>query len=452
MGAWPTEDILEGAVPSRQDQLHSHRFAVRRVVAALVTRETDPARAPFARTGGAVLAGLLVAAIGAGAVLLYDLFAGGGATNWRNPSVVVVEKETGARYVYREPRLHPVANYASALLLAGSPDTVLVSRRSIEGAPRGVPLGIVDAPDSLPPADHLTGPPWALCSVSSSPVLLAGAAPAGAALSGGTPLDRSGALVAAGPDTFLLWRDRRHPVPSPAVLAALGWGAVRPEAVDAALLNSVPPGTPLALPPVPGLGRPAPGMPGAVIGRVHVVATQGGAREYTVTLAGGLAAITQVQADILLGDPRIGQSGPAELSQAAYAAAPRAGDLRPADGPATTPALMPVEGALCGVAGASDAGLAELRVGVRLALDATLPRVRLAPGRVALVEAVPAPGAGGGTISLVTPEGRRHALASQEVKAMLGYGDATPLRLPGALVALIPEGAALDPVAAARPR
>ncbi|WP_033339228.1 type VII secretion protein EccB [Catenuloplanes japonicus] len=431
-------------MPSRQDQLHSHQFAVRRVVAALVMRETDPSRAPFARSGGAVLAGLLVAAIGAGAVLLHDLFTGGGATNWRNPSVVVVEKETGARYVYREPRLHPVANYASALLLAGSTETVQVSRRSIEDAPRGAPLGIAGAPDSLPPAGRLAGPPWTLCSDASSAVLLAGAAPAG-----GTPLDASGALVASGRDTFLIWRERRHPVPSPLVLSALGWGAVRPAHVDAALLNSVPPGAALESPPVPGFGGPSRATPGAIIGRVHVVTTQSGAREFAVMLAGGLATITQVQADILLGDPRTGQSGPAELSQADYASAPRAGDLRPADGPATTPALMPVEGALCGAA--SDAGLGDLRVGVRLPPADSPSWVRLAPGRAALVEAVPAPGATGGTVSLVTDAGRRHALATPEVKTMLGYDSATPIRLPAALVALMPEGPALDPVAAALP-
>ncbi|MDR7279683.1 type VII secretion protein EccB [Catenuloplanes atrovinosus] len=436
-------------MPSRQDQLHAYRFAVRRVVAALVTREIDPARAPFARSGGAVLAGLLVAVLAAGAVLIYDLFTGGGATRWRDERVVVVERETGARYVYRDARLHPVVNYASALLIVGAagPETVLVSRRSIEGVPRGVPLGIVDAPDSLPPPDRLAGPPWALCSEAGAPVLLAGPA-----ADGGTRLDESGALVAVAGETFLLWRDRRHPVASEAVLSALGWGAVRPADVGAALLNAVPLGSALTAPPVPGLGGPSSAVAGAIAGRVYVVATQGGSREYAVALAGGLAAITQVQADILLGDPRTGQSGPVELSQAAYASAPRAGDLRPADGPAATPALMPVEGALCGVA-ESDAGLSGLRVGVRLppADGYASTAVRMEPGRGALVEAAAAPGASGGTISLVTAAGRRHALASPDVLPMLGYPDATPLRLPAVLVELIPEGAALDPAAAVRP-
>ncbi len=72
----------------------------------------------------------------------------GGAT----PGAVIVEKESGARFVYREQKLHPVLNYASALLIVGADrsKTVLVSRRTIDGVPRGLPLGIADAPDSLP--------------------------------------------------------------------------------------------------------------------------------------------------------------------------------------------------------------------------------------------------------------------------------------------------------------
>ena len=48
-------------------------------------------------------------------------------------------------------------NYASALLIIGAerPKTVLVSRRAIDGVPRGLPLGIADAPDSLPAPGRL---------------------------------------------------------------------------------------------------------------------------------------------------------------------------------------------------------------------------------------------------------------------------------------------------------
>ncbi|MER7473624.1 type VII secretion protein EccB, partial [Micromonospora sp. NPDC000018] len=155
-------------MPSRQDQLHSYQFTVQRAVAALVMRETDPAQSPFRRLAGAALASVLVAAIGLGGFALYGLFAGGGDT-WRDPGAVIVEKESGARFVYREQKLHPVLNYASALLIIGAdrPKTVLVSRRAIDGVPRGLPLGIADAPDSLPAPGRLSTAPWTVCSLAA---------------------------------------------------------------------------------------------------------------------------------------------------------------------------------------------------------------------------------------------------------------------------------------------
>ena len=119
---------------------------------------------------------MLVAAIGLGGFALYGLFAGGGS-KWRDAGAVIVEKESGARFVYRDGRLHPVLNYASALLIVGADrsHTVLVSRRSIEGVPRGLPLGIADAPDSLPASGRLSTAPWTVCSLE--PAEAARAAP-----------------------------------------------------------------------------------------------------------------------------------------------------------------------------------------------------------------------------------------------------------------------------------
>ena len=51
-------------MPSRQDQLHSYQFTVQRVVSALVSRDTDPAQAPFRRAATATLASVLLAVVG----------------------------------------------------------------------------------------------------------------------------------------------------------------------------------------------------------------------------------------------------------------------------------------------------------------------------------------------------------------------------------------------------
>ncbi|NBH11520.1 type VII secretion protein EccB, partial [Amycolatopsis sp. SID8362] len=149
---------------SKRDQLQAYQFLVQRATSALVTRETDPEQPPFRRTGSATFAGIALGIVSLAGAGVYGLIVPGGNTAWRQDSAVIVEKETGTRYVYLDGRLHPVANYASALLLLGDHRaTEQVSRESLAGVPRGPRLGIPDAPDALPaPARLLTGS-WSLC-------------------------------------------------------------------------------------------------------------------------------------------------------------------------------------------------------------------------------------------------------------------------------------------------
>ncbi|MFC4017161.1 type VII secretion protein EccB [Micromonospora sp. GCM10011542] len=454
-------------MPSRQDQLHSYQFTVQRAVAALVMRETDPAQSPFRRLAGAGLASVLVAAIGLGAFALYGLFAGGG-NGWRDPGAVIVEKESGARFVYREQKLHPVRNYASALLIVGADRsrTVLVSRRSIDGVPRGLPLGIADAPDSLPAPGRLAGGAWTVCS--ATPAGADREQPRSALLigtegGGGRPLGDD-ALLLRDPDggLHLVWHQRRYLLRDPSrVLAALAATPARAVPVAPALLNSLPAGADLAPLAVPGLGRRSAGVPGAAIGQVFLVRNSGGGRQYAVALDSGLAGITELQAGLLLA--RTGQGEPEPMTLGRFAALPTVPDLAPT-GPSAPPPAPPRlaatdDAALCARVG-DDSGAAQVRVGVPLPDLAAAPRtapvggavladhVMVQPGRGAVVEAAAAPGASGGAVSVVTDLGRRYVLPDREVLGMLGYHDVRPLRLPAGLVSLVPAGATLDPAAA----
>ncbi|HEX7746342.1 MAG TPA: type VII secretion protein EccB [Micromonosporaceae bacterium] len=455
-------------MPSRQDQLHSYQFMVQRVVAALVMRETDPAQSPFRRAAGATLASVLIAAIALGGVVVYGVFAGGGATDWRDPHAVIVEKESGARYVYYEEKLHPVRNYASALLIVGSqqPRTVLVSRRSIQGVPRGIPLGIPDAPDSLPAAGQLTRAPWTICSMllpdgerrtPRSAVLVGGEARGGSVLG-----DR--ALLAQHPDgsVYMVWRNRRHLVRDPrTVLTAFAWPNKRIPLAPA-LLNTLPAGADLAAMPIPDRGEPFRDVEGATIGEVFVIESQGGGRQYAVAKRDGLAVVTEVQANLLL--TANGQSDPTPMPQGRFASLRPTSDPVPSD-VAAPPDIVPdladeADGAICGRV-PDDRGVAEVRVGAEVPdlggaarigapedpVRALADQVIIEPGRGALVEAAAAPGASGGAISVVTDLGRRHPVSSIDVLPMLGYGDVERLRLPASLVALVPSGDALDPEA-----
>ncbi|MET8833260.1 type VII secretion protein EccB [Micromonospora sp. NPDC004540] len=453
-------------MPSRQDQLHSYQFTVQRAVAALVMRETDPAQSPFRRLAGAGLASVLVAVIALGGVALYGLFAGGGSA-WRDPDAVIVEKESGARFVYREEKLHPVLNYASALLIIGAerPKTVLVSRRSNEGVPRGLPLGIADAPDSLPAPGRLVHGAWTVCSVAAAE---AGRVEARSALligrdaTGGRPLGDQGLLL-RDPDgsLHLLWHERRYLLrDTDRVLAALAATRERAVPVAPALLHTVPAGADLAPPALRDLGAPSEGVTGATVGDVYLVRNSGGGRQYAVAGRAGLAGITELQAALLLA--RTGQGDPEPITLGRFAALPKLPDLVPTGPtapPAVPPALATTEGgALCARAD-DDTGAREVRLGVvppDLSAAARTPagrggladQVLVEPGRGALVESVAAPGATGGAVCVVTDLGRRHVLAGADVLGMLGYSGVRPVRLPAGLVSLVPAGSPLDPAAA----
>src|SRR3954447_12973999 len=161
---------------SRADQLHSRQFTVQRVVAALAMRDADAATAPGRRIGGALLAGLLFGALGGAAGGVYAVLRPGGDASWRDGTSVIVEAETGARFVYRDGVLYPVLNYSSArLVLGANASTVRASRSALAGVPRGHPVGIAGAPDALPAAADLLPGNWTLCSRPASTA--AGASP-----------------------------------------------------------------------------------------------------------------------------------------------------------------------------------------------------------------------------------------------------------------------------------
>src|ERR1700753_2372120 len=98
---------------SRRDQLQSYQFMVQRVVSAVVMREPDPVQAPPRRGLGAVFAGAMGGIIVAAGFGFYGLLTHSGSQDWRVDGAVVVEKGTGAPYVYRDGTLYPTANYAS---------------------------------------------------------------------------------------------------------------------------------------------------------------------------------------------------------------------------------------------------------------------------------------------------------------------------------------------------
>src|SRR5262245_59954113 len=96
---------------SRRDQLHSYQFLIQRVISAFVMQETDPAQSPLRRGVGAVFAGTMISLLVAAGFGVVGLGSKVGGADWRADGAVIIEKETGASFVFLAGRLHPTLNY-----------------------------------------------------------------------------------------------------------------------------------------------------------------------------------------------------------------------------------------------------------------------------------------------------------------------------------------------------
>ncbi|GLW29997.1 type VII secretion protein EccB [Actinoplanes regularis] len=423
-------------------ELQSQRFAVERLTGALIAHDADPRRPPLRRAGSVVLTGVLLAALAAGGLAGYGMLTGATLTEPTDPSAILLDKRSGARYVYLEAdrRLHPVLNYTSGLLLATgeSPEVKVVPARRLAAVPLGATLGIPDAPDALPPAASLLGEAWTVCTERGAgtprSTLLVGVTPAGAPVNGRAllvrdPLDR----------TFLVSDGRRFQLPADrvdATLRALGWYGRTPSPVAAAWIDAVPAGPDLVAPAVPGAGAVS-AVPGH---RVGEVVTDSGT-QFAVVLGDGIAAITELQARLLAPARPLGAeflrlpsaaSGPG-WADGLPSAVPEIADFavrtcvtRPADKPAIV-RLDPVV-----PSGNAPAGAARI--------DA----VHVARGRGAVVTSP------SGVVQVVTDDGRGSALASRDLLTKLGYPRVRPVTVPAELLALLPAGPLLDPELAGR--
>lgn len=451
----------------------------RRIVSAMLTGEPERTELPMRRLAMSVFGSAMVAAIVFAGVGVYGILRPGGGRPLDNR--LVIERETGARYVYLDQRLHPVLNYSSARLILGTaqPAVQTLSRTSLRNVPRGEPVGIPNAPDALPETAALDGLPWTTCTMRRSPgsVALATHVLVGSEPAGGVPLGADALLVTGGTGSdairYLLWNNRRLKIADGSVLAALEMTAAVPVPVDQALLNSIAAGPDLKPGYVFRAGEPGATVDGQVgtIGQVY----RSGSQHYLL-LDRGLVTIGDTMAQLLL---RSQQQTPIEISAQAAGAVQGNNPRFEAEGfPDDIPRLRnsgTEPGMVCvtyadgpdGEASTSiklferaderlvdaSADLPPPRIGVdgvRLA-----DRVHVAGGHGALVQVVPAAGmsATGTTRYLVTDRGVKYALPRQDAAAVqetLGYGEVTPVPVPAYLLALLPTGPALDPAAALR--
>jgi type VII secretion protein EccB len=452
---------------SRREQHQAYQFLNRRIVSAIVTGEPETNELPMRRFGVGLFSGIVVGLLVVAGFTAYGMLVPGGGRPAAN--VIIVERDTGAIYLYVEEKLHPVANWTSARLILGqeSPATKTLSQASLRDVPRGRPVGIPDAPWSLPGKASLVGLPWSVCTAPRSAdlvgvathVLVGWAPPVTGEMSA-----EMGLLVDGGENRFLIWQDHRLRIPDNEVLAALGWAGVRPAPVATAFLDAIPPGPDLTLLAVPGAGQPA---PHAVSGGATTVGQMfRAADEYYVMLPQGLAAVGALTARLWQAKGRPVTDATVSDIAAILAAGATA---EPAGLPDHVPTAVGVDDGFA-MACAVYQGAVEIERPVTveyysrlvdgvahldtspLPAGAAADRVALPGGRAALVRTLtPTSSSAPGTTYVITDQGIRYPLPAAdtaEVQASLGYAGVEPVPVPASFLDLLPTGPTLDPQAA----
>ncbi|WP_130797400.1 type VII secretion protein EccB [Streptomyces otsuchiensis] len=458
---------------TKRDQVQAHMFLMSRLTSAMLRSDPDAPESPQARTNRGIVWGVVIAVILTAGSFVLGMFSPGKKTSWQTSGDLVVDKDTGARYLYLDERLRPVRNYASARLLAGADlGTTTVGGKSLRGTPRGTPVGIPGAPDQLPPGDAETSAPWLVCASrdhqaeeaedSAFTTLAVGEEP------GGDGLASDEAALVRGPDgeDYLVWQGSRLRLDADAgALEALGYSAQNAVVVSAAFLNSLPPGPDLSPPQASGLGEAGPQGVGTV-GQVFEQTVAGGEARYFQLREEGLAPLTATEAALILGDPGTradaydGQTPrplpldsesvrellletPGGRAGAMPEAPPKAVAL--ADDGALCASVLPEgQGTRISVSMVDAVALgAPSELSSDLAAPACTPvdHVVVPAGGGTLVRAV---GAGGGRIGpslyLVTEAGVKHRVDGEEAAAALGYGSTEPGEIPAPLLAMVPSG------------
>jgi type VII secretion protein EccB len=473
---------------TRLEELHGHQYTMQRVANALTRHEPDPGGPRAPRTLTLALVSALIAALLLVGVLVVNLVTGRGTpTELRGSSTVLIEKETGAQYVYvkNDDRLHPVLNYASGLLLTdgygGQPVVVRRSRladlRREENLQIGATLGIPDAPNALARTSDLIREPWTVCTqgVSTGTLrsdLLVGvnAVTGGRTLTSPAPGATAEALLVRSPGrqgTFLIFGNRKLELADPAVaLAAFGWAGRRGQPVSAAWLNALQQGPDISTPSIAGPGRQSQ-VVDAPVGQLLRAAGPNG-DQWAIVRLNDVRPITEVQARLLQADPAADVGEPVTVDTSDLAKLPL-DSSPPAAGedqlPVTVPTLASISSSVCAQVSDAAAGVTKIIVDPAASTSAAATprtgtpdesgaavadRVSVPFGRGVLVRAVPSPTAPTttGTLSIVTDNGIRYAIADSDALSKLGYANATPQNMPAQLVGLLPQGPALSTAAA----
>ncbi|MGW3980198.1 type VII secretion protein EccB [Streptomyces mirabilis] len=449
---------------TRKDHVQAYRFAAGRLSTALVRGEANSEQAPMRRAALGSMTGILLALLLIVGVTVYG-YVSPVESAWRKDGAFVAEKETGTRFIYHDSELHPVANYASALLALGRfTQPQKVTAGSLRGLPAGPQIGIPGAPDSVPPAQELLAGSWTYClhpGRAADRVLDFAPGEQTKAVPGGQRI-----LVARTDGTrYLIWQAAKYQVRERSALVALDLDTVTPVTAPEDWLSALPTKTPVAAATVAGRGSAGAEVGGkpTKVGQVLATSVAGRIRTYLVR-SDGIAPLNATESALLLA-----AHGGTErrVSAADLAAAPVSADhslltrlpdlLHAADatgsvGTASPAAASPTRSALC--------LRQQLRAtGKGLRLDSTVVRESGAAARPGSLVLVPS---GQGLLVqppsktkyeqvqqyLISDQGRKFPLGDTGAATALGLNTGLARTLPATVLELVPTGPTLSTAAA----
>jgi type VII secretion protein EccB len=449
---------------------------------ALLVADPDRPEPPLRRAGVSTFAGLMVAVLVLAGFGIYGVLKKGGKQGWAEEKTIIVEKETGTRYIFdpTDGALHPVLNYTSARLILDSAEVHVehFSHASLAAAPHGTTRGIPGLPDGLPGSEDLVDGPWTVCSGSTAgPTSLSLSVGAARPPDEAVPADR--AVVVRVPDGthYLLWRNTRLRMPD-AKSAMIAFGYTDPLPVSPTWINTVPSGPDLEVPAVAGSGGPAAYQ---VDGRQVIIGQlfdsdlgSGDGHRYYLATQSGLVAVPETVKKLNdVSDP-INQAGAIRVSPAAINEAPLSdAELVGAGFPGEVRDIRELhvdkqaQGAMALCSGYRSTTENTTSTTVSVASAASVPtggaegrtvdgvpvRVFIPSGKAAVVRNLPHAGQPGEAAYLVTDQGAKYPVppaqgSAAHVLEILGYGAVQPVPVPDSILQLLPSGPALEQSAA----
>ena len=436
---------------------NARRFQTRRLVHALVRHDIAMIDEPVRAQSISMVVGWLSAGM---ALIVAGVLALVVPPDTTGDAPIVMVRDSGALYVRVDHRLHPVANLASARLVAHAPtNPVAVTAAAIAVADRGPALGISGAPAHIGGTAHPTA--WLVCDGDQTVVFADPPVPVGGPVAPVlvTPAGESSGV------TYLLYDGKRAAVDlrDLSAVRALRLDGVVARPISRVLLELLPQSADIAAPVIGGLGGPAP--IGLSVGQVLRL-TRAGSTEYYVALRQGLQRIGEVAADLIRFRYGIGGGDMPSVAPDVIATAPVVNDLAVSDFPASS--RTPIGGQapkLCVQWHLDDSGSAVAEVRTDRPTTPATRSLAQSDGSGPRIDAVALPGgqsiyaraAGvggdttGGALYLIADSGVRYGIHDEQAASYLGLAG-PPVSAPWPLLAQLPQGPELSVESAELPR